>query len=84
MPTTSMQTIRIRIIGAETCAETLMNMIHEMDGVAQVKEMLLPDLDQRTAFRFEVGVIDAGTAWRIRTFTAGAAMLMDASAEFAD
>ena len=84
-----MHTMRIRIIGDETRAETLMNMLHALDGVAQVEEMPLPDagpdadgLDN--AFSdIEVAVAD-GDAQRIRSFAASAAILMDASAEFPD
>jgi len=61
-----------------------MNMIHEMDGVAHVEEISRFAVDESAACDFEVAVADVGTAWRVRTFAAGAAMLMDASTEFAD
>lgn len=81
---TAMQTLKIRIVGDAARAERLMNMIHEMDGVAQVEEIPLFDASPCTACHIEVAVSDADTAWRIRAFTAGAAMLLDASAEFVD
>jgi hypothetical protein len=79
-----MQSVRIRVVGDEACADALMNMINEMDGVAQVEQLPLPDRGPHDACHIDVAVADAGTAWRIRTFAAGAAMLMDASAECVD
>lgn len=81
---TAMQTLKIRILGDAARAETLMNMIHDMDGVAQVEEIPLLDGGQVTTCHIEVAVADARAAWRIRAFTAGAAMLLDTAAEFDD
>lgn len=80
---TAMQTLKIRIVGDAARAETLMNMIHDMDGVAQVEEIPL-DGSQVSTCHIEVAVADARVAWRIRAFTAGAAMLLDTAAEFDD
>jgi hypothetical protein len=90
---TAMQTMRIRVVGDEARAEALMNMLHAMDGVAQVEEMPLPRADRGVDGRgngnvdavshLEVAVAD-GAAHRVRAFTAGAALLMDACAEFVD
>lgn len=85
--------MRIRIIGDETRAETLMNMLHAMDGVAQVEEMPLPRAGfngnggnggNHAVSHIEVAVADGAAAHRIRVFAASAAILMDASAEFVD
>lgn len=84
-----MHTMRIRIIGDEARAETLMNMLHALDGVAQVEEIMLPgagldaDGPGDAVSDIEVAVAD-GDAYRIRSFAASAAILMDASAEFLD
>lgn len=82
--------MRIRIVGDETRAETLMNMLHAMDGVAQVEEMPLPPARfngngaDHAVSHIEVAVADGAAAHRIRAFAASAAMLMDASTEFVD
>lgn len=82
-----MRIMRIRVVGDETRAETLMNMLHTMDGVARVEEMPLPRAglggNGDAVSHLEVAVAD-GAAHRIRAFMAGAALLMDASAEFVD
>lgn len=90
-----MRTMRIRVVGDEARAEALMNMLHAMDGVAQVEEMPLPRIGHGVdgggnsngngdaVSHLEVAVAD-GAAHRVRAFTAGAALLMDASAEFVD
>lgn len=80
----SVQILKIRIVGDEARAEALMNMIHDMDGVAQVEAIPLPDAGPSAICHIEVAVADASAAWRIRSFAAGAAMLMDAMAEFVD
>jgi len=86
----AMHTVKIRIVGDESRAETLMNMLHTMDGVAQVEEMPLTQagLDANgsgdAVSDIEVAVADGATASRIRIFTAGAAILLDTSAEFVD
>lgn len=93
-----MHTIRIRFRGEKTRAESLMNMLHEMEGVEYVEELSLragghprrvrrnrDEADARTSVSLlKVGVSDDADAHRIRMFTAGAAILMDASAEFVD
>lgn len=93
-----MNTVRIRLVGDETCTETLMNMLHEVSGVEYVEALPLFDarlacgilengdgLDTESSVcNLEVEVTDASAAHRIRIFTAGAAMLMDASAEFVE
>ena len=84
IPMSSAQILKIRIVGDEARAEALMNMIHDMDGVAQVEAMPLPDASPPAVCHIEVAVADARTAGRIRSFAAGAAMLMDAMAEFVD
>ena len=81
---TALQTVRIRIVGDQTRAETLLNMLHGIDGVAQVEAMPLLGSEQGAVCHVEVAVVDASAAWRIRAFAAGAAILMDASAEFVD
>jgi hypothetical protein len=87
---TAMHTMRIRIVGDETRAETLMNMLHAMDGVAQVEEMPQPGARvngngaNHAVSHIEVAVADGAAAHRIRVFAASAAILMDASAEFVD
>lgn len=82
-----MHTMKIRIVGDQARAETLMNMLNAMEGVAQVEEMPLPraglEADGDGVSHIEVAVAD-GAAYRIRTFTAGAAILLDTSAEFVD
>lgn len=94
-----MHTVRIRLIGDELHADALMNMLHEIAGV-EIVEAVLPAPDGysgrvvpygngkervlRDVSHIEVGVADSGAAARIRTFAAGAAMLMDASAEFVE
>lgn len=92
-----MRTMRIRVVGDEARAEALMNMLHAMDCVAQVEEMPLPRTGHGVdgggnsngngngdaVSHLEVAVAD-GAAHRVRAFTAGAALLMDASAEFVD
>lgn len=91
-----MQTIRIRLTGKETNAASLINMLHDIAGVEQVEEMPSPGSNDRSAVpmkcpkgdaspcicHIEVAVVNERAADRLRTFTAGAAMLMDASAEF--
>ena len=85
-----MHTMRIRIIGDEARAETLMNMLHGMDGVAQVEEMPPPGAgfdgngNGDTISDIEVAVTDGTAEYRIRTFAAGAAILLDASAQFVE
>lgn len=85
-----MHTMRLRIVGDETHAETLMNMLNAMDGVAQVEVMPPPrvgvDLgaDGEAVSHIEVAVDDGAAARRIRTFAASTAILLDASAEFVD
>lgn len=86
----AMHTMRIRIVGDQTHAETLMNMLHAMDGVAQVEVMPPPraglgdgTVDDAVS-HIEVAVDDGVAARRIRTFTASTAILLDASAEFVD
>jgi hypothetical protein len=88
----AMHTMRIRIVGDETHAETLMNMLNAMDGVAQVEVMPPPraglgagaDGDGEAVSHIEVAVDDGAAARRIRTFAASTAILLDASAEFVD
>ncbi|MDW2981732.1 MAG: hypothetical protein WBG81_15350 [Rhodanobacter sp.] len=86
----AMHTMRIRIVDDETRAETLMNMLHAMDGVAQVEEVPLSparfngDGADHAVSHIEVAVADGAAAQRIRVFTASTAMLRGASAEFVD
>jgi hypothetical protein len=82
----AMHTMRIRIVGDETHAETLMNMLNAMDGVAQVEVMPPPGAGAygEAVSHIEVAVDDGAAARRIRTFAASTAILLDASAEFVD
>jgi len=94
-----MNTVRIRLVGDEVRAETLMNMLHGMSGVERIEAVPVPDawwdrgasenaVDAPGATpavcNLEVEVADAGAAHRIRTFAADAAVSMDASAEFVE
>ena len=95
----AMNTARIRLVGDEIRAETLMNMLHGVNGVERIEA--LPVLDagwDRGAAENVVGTPDAmpavcnlevevagvRAAHRVRTFAAGAAVLMDATAEFVE
>jgi len=79
-----MHIMKIRIVGDEARTEALVNMIHDMDGVARVEATPLADAGQPAVCYIEVAVTDASAACRIRSFAAGAAILMDAMAEFVD
>lgn len=81
-----MNTVRIRLLGDEGRTETLMNILHGMAGVERIETLPAVDAtDVIPAVRnLEVEVADAGTADRIRMFAAGAALLLDTSAEFVE
>lgn len=95
----AMSTVRIRLLGDEGRTEAPMNMLHGMAGVecnealpvadAQCACSALESVDDApepipVACNLEVEAVDAGAANRIRTFAAGAAILLDASAEFVE
>ncbi|TAN02832.1 MAG: hypothetical protein EPN40_00950 [Rhodanobacteraceae bacterium] len=88
----AMHTMRICLVGDESHAETLMNMLHAMDGVAQVEVMPPPrarfgdgDGDAGDAVsHIEVAVNDGAAARRIRTVATSTAILLDATAKFVD
>jgi hypothetical protein len=95
----AMNTVRIRLLGDEGRTETLMNMLHGMAGVECIEALPVADgqcacsalesVDGApeptpAVCNLEVEVVDAGAASRIRTFAAGAAILLDASAEFVE
>jgi len=85
-----MHTMRICLVGDESHAETLMNMLNAMDGVAQVEVMPPPrarfgdDAAGDAVSHIEVAVNDGAAARRIRTVATSTAILLDASAEFVD
>lgn len=95
----TMNTVRIRLLGDEGRTETLMNILHGMAGVECIEALPVADaqcagsasesVDDApvpipAVCNLEVEVVDASAANRIRMFAAGAAVLMDASAEFVE
>lgn len=95
----AMNTVRIRLLGDEGRTETLMNMLHGMAGVECIEALPMADGQCACSAlesvdgapepipaicNLEVEVVDAGAANRIRAFAAGAAILLDASAEFVE
>lgn len=79
-----MQTVRLRIIGDVMCAVTLLDMMQDMDGVERAEAMSPSGGAWAPACDIEVDVVDGRAAWRIRSFVAGAALLLDASAKFVE
>lgn len=91
-----MHTLRIRFTGNESHVMTLTRLLSGMDGVGSVKA--LPPYCQAsqrpcgataerkppTICNLEVDAADISTARRIRIFAAGAAEMLDSSAEFVE
>lgn len=95
----AMNIVRIRLLGDEGRTETLMNMLHGMAGVECIEALPVADAQCACSAlesvddapepipavcNLELEVVDANAANRIRMFAAGAAILLDASAEFVE
>ena len=94
-----MQTVRMRIIGSETDTQSMISILHGLDGVERIEEVadLLPHMDDEDSsslglpddmgpgmHALEVDVGDAGVAEQVRQLAGQAAEQLDANVEFVD
>lgn len=94
-----MQTVRLRIIGSETDTQSLITILHGMEGVERIEEVadLMPHMDDEDSsslglpddmgpgmHALEVDVGDAALAEQVRQLAGQAAEQLDANVEFVD
>lgn len=94
-----MPTLRIRLLGSQTDTDSLITVLHGLDGVERVEEVadLMPHMDDEDSssaglpddigpgvHAIEVEVIDHLLGQRVRELAAEAAESLDASLEFVD
>ena len=94
-----MQTVRMRIIGSESDTQSMISILHGLDGVERIEEIedLLPHLDDDDSsslglpddmgpgmHALEVDVGDALLAEQVRRAAGEAAEELDANIEFVD
>jgi hypothetical protein len=94
-----MQTVRMRIIGSESDTQSMIAMLHGIEGVARIEELadLLPHLDDDDSSSLglpddmgpglhavEVDVEDPARADEVRRIAGAAAEQLDANVEFVD
>lgn len=94
-----MPTVRIRLIGSETDANTLMTVLHGVDGIERIEEVadLMPHMDDADSssaglsddigpglHAIEVEVPDHLLADRVREIASEAAERLNADVEFVD
>ena len=94
-----MQTVRMRIIGSEADTQSMISILHGLDGVERIEELadLLPHMDDADSsslglpddmgpgvHSLEVDVGDAVLAEQVRRTAGEAAEQLDANIEFVD
>lgn len=94
-----MSTVRIRLIGSETDANTLITVLHGVDGIEHIEQVAdlmahMDDADSSSAgltddigpgvHAIEIEVPDHLLAERVREIASVAAELLDANVEFVD
>lgn len=94
-----MQTVRLRIIGSETDTQSLITILHGMEGVERIEEVadLMPHMDDEDSsslglpddmgpgmHALEVDVGDAALAEQVRQLAGQAAEQLGANVEFVD
>lgn len=94
-----MPTLRIRLIGSETDTNSLITVLHGLDGVERIEEVadLMPHMDDEDSssaglpddigpgvHAIEVEVVDQPMAERVRELAIETAESLDASLEFVD
>lgn len=94
-----MPTVRIRLIGSETDANTLITVLHGVDGIEHIEQVAdlmahMDDADSSSAgltddigpgvHAIEIEVPDHLLAERVREIASVAAELLDANVEFVD
>jgi hypothetical protein len=94
-----MQTVRLRIIGSETDTQSLISILHGLEGVERIEEVadLMPHMDDEDSsslglpddmgpgmHALEVDVGDAALAEQVRQLAGQAAEQLDANVEFVD
>ena len=94
-----MQTVRLRIIGSESDTQSLISILHGLEGVERIEEVadLMPHMDDEDSsslglpddmgpgmHALEVDVGDAALAEQVRQLAGQAAEQLDANVEFVD
>lgn len=94
-----MSTVRIRLIGSETDANTLITVLHGVDGIEHIEQVadLMPHMDDPDSssaglpddigpgvHAIEIDVRDRVLAERVREIAGVAAELLNADIEFVD
>lgn len=94
-----MSTVRIRLIGSETDANTLITVLHGVDGIEHIEQVadLMPHMDDPDSssaglpddigpgvHAIEIDVRDRVLAERVREIASVAAELLNADIEFVD
>lgn len=94
-----MQTVRMRIIGSQADTQSMISILHGLEGVQRVEELndLLPHLDDEDSssagspedigpgmHSLEVDVEDDTLAERVRQMAGSSAEELDANVEFVD
>jgi hypothetical protein len=94
-----MQTVRMRILGSDADTQSVISLLHGLDGVERIEEIedLLPHLDDEDSsslglpddmgpglHAIEVDVADALLAEQVRRAAGDAAEELDANIEFVD
>lgn len=94
-----MSTVRIRLIGSETDANTLITVLHGVDGIEHIEQVadLMPHMDDPDSssaglpddigpgvHAIEIEVRDRVLAERVREIASVAAEMLNADVEFVD
>lgn len=94
-----MQTVRMRVIGSEADTQSMISILHGIEGVERIEELadLMPHLDDDDSsslglpddmgpglHSLEVDVKDAAQADEVRRLAGVAAEQLDANVEFVD